>query len=239
MTLLFVLATLPLSVAAIARLRGAARRPLAERLLVVWLLVSALGVVAGGHFFDHYFLQLTGPLAVLAGLHTSERARGAWPVGIGLFAFGLVLFAVGDDYEHRPIWRRHNPDYQRLAQAIRSRTGDDERIFVWGNAPSIYVLSDRVPATRFVGFLRGLHRGEGEAPDAAWDAGPEVWPLLADDFARHPPELIVDTSTGDFHEFGRYPMSRFPAVQALVTSGYVRDGEIEGATLYRRVPRER
>jgi len=206
---------------------------------VVWLLVSAVGVVAGGHFFDHYFIQLVGPLAVLGGLYLGERASAAWNRAIGLFAVGLMLFAVGEDYEYRPFWRPPSPDYERLAAAIRDRTGDDERIFVWGNAPAIYVLSDRVPASRFVGFLRGLHRGEGEAPERAWDAGPEVWPLLADDFARHPPALIVDTSTGNLREFRDYPMSRFPAVQSLVASGYFRDGEAEGATLYRRRPGKR
>jgi hypothetical protein len=111
---------------------------------------------------------------------------------------------------------------------------EDGRIFVWGNAPSIYVLSNRLPGTRFVGFLRGLHRSEGESPTAAWDAGPEVWPQLTADFARNQPALIVDTSSGDYREFGGYKMARFPAVQALVSAGYVLDGTIEGATLYRR-----
>jgi 4-amino-4-deoxy-L-arabinose transferase-like glycosyltransferase len=239
-TLLFALATLPLCLAAILRLRDGGERSPAERMVVAWLLVSALGVIAGGHFFDHYFIQLIGPLAVLGGLYIAEHARPTWDAGIGLFAVGLMLFAAScDGYDYRPFWRHPKPDYGKLAQAIRSRTRDDERIFVWGNAPAIYVLSDRLPATRFVGFLRGLRRSQGEAPQGAWDAGPEVWPLLADDFARHAPALIVDTSTGDYRDFRGYPMSRFPAVQALVASGYARDGEVEGATLYRRVAGER
>ena len=64
-----------------------------------------------------------------------------------------------------------------------------------------------------------------------------MWPLLAEDFARHPPALVVDTASGDYREFGAYPLARFPAVQALVAAGYVRAGEVEGAVLYRRRPR--
>src|SRR6267143_2758231 len=37
-----------------------------ERVVVVWLAVSALGSVAGGHLFYHYFIQVIGPLALLA-----------------------------------------------------------------------------------------------------------------------------------------------------------------------------
>jgi 4-amino-4-deoxy-L-arabinose transferase-like glycosyltransferase len=234
-TLLFALSALPLVVAATGRLRASTRRPLGEWLVVAWLVFSAAGVVAGGHFFDHYFIQLVGPLAVLGGIYLGAHAHRRWNIAIGGFAAGLMLFtALCDGYDFRPVWRPQAPDYGRLARAIASRTGPDERIFVWGNAPAIYVLSDRLPASRFVGFLRGLRRSEGEAPERAWDAGPEVWPLLAEDFARHPPALIVDTSTGDFREFRAYPMTRFPALQALVAAGYVRDEVVEGATLYRR-----
>jgi len=237
-TLLFALSALPLVVAATARLRQSAQRPLGEWLVVAWLVFSAMGVAAGGHFFDHYFIELVGPLAVLGGIYLGAHADGRWDAAIGAFAMGLMLFtALFYGYDFRPVWRPETPDYNRLAQVIARRTGPDERIFVWGNAPALYVLSDRLPATRFVGFLRGLRRSEGEAPERSWDAGPEVWPLLAEDFARHPPALIVDTSTGDFREFRGYPMTRFPALQALVTAGYVRDDIVEGATLYRRASR--
>jgi 4-amino-4-deoxy-L-arabinose transferase-like glycosyltransferase len=236
MTLLFVGTALPLCLAATLRLRAASDRDGHQRLLVGWLLLSAIGVIAGGHFFDHYYTPLVGPLAVLGGLYLATRGRRAWNLAIGGFAAGLMLFAAiisGDN--HQPFWRRAVRDYEKLAPSIRSRTRADERIFVWGNAPGVYVMADRLPATRFVGFLRGLRRAEGQAPEGAWDGGPEVWALLADDFARHPPALIIDTSPANFNSFGAYPLGRFPAVQALVASGYVRDAVIDGVTYYRRM----
>jgi hypothetical protein len=231
----FVMTALPLCLAAGGRLRGPAEHGSAEPLVIAWLPLSALGVAAGGHFSDHYFIQLLGPLAILGGLHIARRPVGAWNAAIAVFALGAMTFAaLVEPLTLAPFWRHTKPDYAALARSIDARTGPDDRIFVWGNAPAIYVLSNRLPSTRFVGFLRGLHRSEGESPNAAWDAGPEVWSSLAADFAHTPPTLIVDTSSGDYREFGGYPMARFPAVQALVSAGYVPDGRVEGAQLYRR-----
>ena len=231
----FVLTALPLCLAAFLGLRKRGEHAAAEQLIVAWLLSSVLGVVAGGHFSGHYFIQLLAPLALLAGLYLAQRPARAWTGAVAFFAFGLMTFAaLVDPLTYQPFWRHPRPDYGVLARAIDARTQRGERIFVWGNAPAIYVLSDRLPATRFVGFLRGLRRSESESPQDAWDAGPEVWPLLAADFARHPPALVVDTATGNYREFGAYPMARFPAVQELVAAGYVPEEQVEGATLYRR-----
>jgi hypothetical protein len=203
--------------------------------LVAWLGLNALGVAAGGHFSDHYFIQVVAPLALLGGTYLGRHGSRVWVGAILTFGVGLMTFAaVADPVTFTPFWRRPRPDFDALAKVIAARTTTDDRVFVWGNAPSLYVLSNRLPTTRFVGFLRGLHRSEGESPAAAWDAGPEVWPLLAADFARHPPALIVDTASGNFREFARYPLRRFPEVDALVTRDYVVDGQVEGATIYRR-----
>ena len=232
---LFVGTALPICVAAARASRRPSRHGRAGWLVVAWLGLSALGVTAGGHFSDHYFIQLLSPVALLAGLELGARPRRSWNVALGAFAVALMLFAaLVDPITFRPFWQTTRPDYRALAAAIDARTRPDERIFVWGNAPAIYVLADRLPASRFVGFLRGLRRSEGQPPEAAWDAGPVVWSLLAEDFARHPPALIIDTATGDYREFGHYPLRRFPALQALVDAGYVRDSVVEGATLYRR-----
>jgi hypothetical protein len=232
---IFTATALPLCVAALGELRRPGAGSDGERLVFAWLPLSALGVVAGGHFSDHYFIQLVGPLALLGGLHIGRRPTANWNAALAFFGFGVMVFAaLIDPITYQPFWRHPSPDYRVLVRAIDARTQPDDRIFVWGNAPALYVLSDRLPATRFVGFLRGLHRSEHESPTAAWDAGPEVWPLLAADFARHPPELVVDTSTGDYREFGGYPMARFPVLQSLVARDYVFEGQVERATLYRR-----
>src|SRR5205823_7247109 len=76
----------------IAALAFAARwrslRP-AERLAVIWLLLSLAGSLAGGHLAWHYFIQVMAPLALLAALALEavlnwERRR--WVAAVAILA---------------------------------------------------------------------------------------------------------------------------------------------------------
>ena len=54
-------------------------------LLRLWLGAATLGVVGGGNFHAHYYIQLAAPLAVLGGVGAARRGRRgpawwrAWP----------------------------------------------------------------------------------------------------------------------------------------------------------------
>jgi hypothetical protein len=93
----FVLSAVVVWVAAIAFAWRWKRLPPAAQLIVAWLAVSIPGSLAGGHLSWHYFIQVMGPLALLAAfaidraLDTSRRrwvtavaiavSRYPWPVG--------------------------------------------------------------------------------------------------------------------------------------------------------------
>jgi hypothetical protein len=217
-------AAIGLLLAALAGLRRAAP------LLAGWLLTAGLGALAGGHFFGHYFIELVGPAAVLAaGFLANWRWASARPARAalvtGLLAAPAVLFTAGD-YSQNVV--PANPVDAYLA----AHTAPGARIFVWGDAPDVYVYAGRLPATRFSGFLRGLPRGSG-TPPVNWDTTPEVWSELEADFAAHPAALIADTSTAGWNAFGPYPMSRFPQLAAIVSARYVKQAVVDGVTIYR------
>jgi hypothetical protein len=65
----------------------------------------------------------------------------------------------------------------------------------------------RPPSTSLFRYIVG---GVTSANAAPWGRI-----ALADDFAAHPPALIIDTSTADYMSFGNYPIRRFPEVAAL------------------------
>jgi hypothetical protein len=50
--------------------------------------------------------------------------------------------------------------------------------------------------------------------------------------ARHPPAVIVDTSTADIRDYGAYPMSLVPAVAAFVKDSYRPVGTVQRVTIY-------
>ncbi len=213
-----------------------------ERTVVGWLLIGVLGAVASGRFFSHYNIALVAPLTVLgaaalADLRRRPRPAWRWSLAAGALAGTLAaaIFLLADARVLPAPVRLTGapPDRSGAADYVRAHTNPSDRIFVWGNAPYDYVLSERTPASRFTAFLRGFPREQGLEP-RNWDTTPDVWPALKEDFANHPPALILDTSTDPYGTFTHYPLSRFSEVAALVRAGYEPVGVVEGVTIYQR-----
>ncbi len=245
----FIGGTAVLWVAALAFASRWKRLDASERVVVVWLAVSALGSVAGGHLFYHYFIQVIGPLALLAGiaidwaLENSTRARRAnfpsrrWIAGVIVVGVAVPTVAWGAyDLVADPLTYDRGPPVPQHAQVaayIDAHTRPEDRIFVWGDSPNLYVESDRLMASRFPGFLRGFARGSGLPPNN-WDTAPDVWPELQADLARNPPALIVDTAAAGWSDFAMYPMSNYPVLQDLVTTKYHLVAVVDGVAMYAR-----
>jgi hypothetical protein len=212
------------------------------RLVVAWLGVSMLGSIAGGHLSWHYFIQVMGPLALLAALavdralNMSMKRWVAGVVGVGLTlpALGWTAYNVVADpltYDFSgPI-----PQHETVAGYIRDHTQAGDRVFVWGDWPALYVESDRVMASRFPGFLRGFARGTQLAPNS-WDTAPDVWPELQADLTQNPPALIVDTASAGWSDFSMYPMRNYPVLADLVARDYRPVATVDAVVIYARVP---
>jgi hypothetical protein len=211
-----------------------------ERLTVVWLVVSAAGAVAGGHWSWHYFIQVMAPLAVLAALAVdralqSPRRRliaAVVTIGVALPAIAWTVFDMGAD----PLtydWTPPIPQHEVVAAYIHDHTNPGDSVFIWGDWPALYVESDRGMSGRFPGFLRGFARGSGLPPNS-WDTAPDVWPELQSDLAKNPPALIVDTAAAGWSDFGTYPMSGYPVLAQLVAEHYHPIATVDGVVIYAR-----
>ncbi len=208
--------------------------------LIGWCAVSVLATTAGGRFFGHYFHQVTAPLAVLAapGAARLWRARRAF----GLVAVGLpaaVFLVVG--LLHAPVARAvgaTDPDYRAIAAAVRARTAPDDALVVWGNVPIVYFEAGRPLGTRFVfsNYQTGLSPATRTQSDPGADSSANVvaesWEMFAADLAARRPKILVDTSPGNFGGYGKFPLSRFPRLQAIVDRNYAPVGDVAGARLY-------
>jgi hypothetical protein len=197
-----------------------------HRLIVAWLVVSVPGSLAGGHLSWHYFIQVMAPLAVLAALALDEGLETPmrrWFAGAAIAGLAAPMLAWGAfDLVADPLTYDFSapvPQHQKVAAYIRAHTGPQDRVFVWGDWPALYVESDRIMATRFPGFLRGFARGSGLPPNN-WDTTARVWPELRADLERNPPALILDTAHGNWSDFSLYPMSNYPLLAEFVVSRY-------------------
>lgn len=146
----------PLLLAIVATLR-----PLPEhrRLLVLgwsWFAVAALGVIAPGLFFRHYFLMLLPPLGLLASLGAwrlaamlrPERVRAAVAVLLGL----LALDAWRMDAPARMLDGRglYEPDpVRRVAAALHQAVPPGSPVFMLNYHAVVLVLAEMNVTTRF------------------------------------------------------------------------------------------
>jgi hypothetical protein len=209
-----------------------------QRIVVAWLVLSALGSLAGGHLSWHYFIQVMGPLALASAfaidyaLRRPLRKQVAVIVAIGVAVPAIAWGAY--DVAADPLtydWSPPIAQHELVAAYIRDHTKAGDPVFVWGNWPALYVESDRPMASRFPGFLRGFARGSGLAPNN-WDTAPDVWPELQADLARNPPALIVDTAAAGWSDFAMYPMRNYPVIQELVSTKYHQVATVDGVAIY-------
>jgi hypothetical protein len=173
-------------------------------------------------------------LAIDHALDTRHQKQVAAVVILGVavpaLAWGAFdVFADPLTYDWSPPVAQH----ELVAAYIRDHTSPQDRVFVWGDWPALYVESDRTMASRFPGFLRGFARGSGLPPNN-WDTTPDVWPELRADFERNPPAMIVDTAAAGWSDFSSYPMRNYPVLQDLVASKYHMAAVVDGVAIYVR-----
>ncbi|MFJ3232069.1 ArnT family glycosyltransferase [Streptomyces sp. NPDC086787] len=212
----------------VVRLLRTPRTGTAPADLWLWPASSALAVALGLHFFGHYYLQLTPPLALLAtaALQVLPRKRltAAVLTSVGCCALFLAwgLLAPRPELTHA----------QRLASAVASRTAHADRVLVWGIHPETYWLAARTPASRYLtaGLLTNYSGGR-DGPRIGEKYGVEgAWPVFRAEMTTHAPALVVDDSRGK-----PYAPARVPTLRRLLTARYEQVGEVDGAVLYARV----
>lgn len=227
----WILSTLPLWIGAATALRQRSREALFALTL---LLFSFIPISLGGRFFAHYFLMNLPGLCLLAAptfkrLLANDFSRLRRAILGGLTLFPALLFLAGS--LAMPVVKRWEglvvTDFERLGAHVATLTTPDERIFVWGWAPEIYVFSGRLPAARFVftdvlsGRIPGSAKEEAITQSYQERLSPSAWEMLWQDFEKSPPRLIVDSAAADIHEYAPYPLKNY-ALQDFIDAFYER-----------------
>ena len=223
---------------------GPALPPLAVVFGLLWLVTSTVALAVGGRFFGHYFHLVLAPLCLLAGPAFHRRWNQGWAwrasllVGTAIPAAAFfVLATVG-----RPLAAAMDgsePPYEQVAALISDVTTPDQRIFVWGNSPQLYVESRRPMGARF-SFCNYL---TGESPGTPTETGRRnadtnqhqpAWAMLFADLEQRRPALFVDTAAAGWDGYDKYPIARYPRLAAYVGRHYRRLESRAGVILYQR-----
>ncbi len=218
--------------------------------LLAWGATSLAGAASGGRGYDHYFIQFLPAACLLAalglaGFTTWARAHRAqrWLQPAALLFSAVVLVQLGRGVVAFRAQAVQPVDSSlRAAEYIKAHTTAEDRIFVWGYHPDLYLFADRKPASRFVyaSFLSGLIPWTNTAPgqDTAYAIVPGARETLLRELAAARPAFIVDCSAGPNRSWQKYPLETFPALRDFVAAHYrvVEAGQFvpQGFRLFRR-----
>jgi len=226
--------------------RGASLARLEPRdlLALAWLASSALAVAAGGRFFGHYFHLVLPALCVLAAPRFVElwrrcvAARVLLTVLCAVPALTFFLLAtVARPWAEKMDGRE--PPYAVVGARMAALTRPEDRVFVWGNSPQLYLLSRRPLGTRFTfcNYMTGESPGtptETGDRDADRSSLPDSWDMLFADLAARQPELFVDVAAAGWDGYDKFPVARYPRLAAYVAVHYALVETVSGVAIYRR-----
>jgi hypothetical protein len=159
--------------------------PLLPRL---WLGAALIGVLGGGNFHAHYYIQLVPPLSLLAAVGLRRVLVDRRPLTVAAcgataaatVAITVPLLFASPRAQARAIWPndRHLVHSDALASYLRARTRSSEPIYVlWGGA-DLYYLADRRSTLRYM-WYRNVKTVDGALASARRS------------FAQRRPALIV------------------------------------------------
>ncbi|PYK89055.1 MAG: hypothetical protein DME40_11435 [Verrucomicrobia bacterium] len=198
---------------------------------------SAIGAAAGARFYPHYYVQLIPPLALLAApyyarLWSRTIRPPQWLLRPAVTYAWLGLTVIVFSIEHwTGLAPRRVPS--EAGRYLSTHSSPDDRIFVWGQTPEIYLDAYRRPASRYITTfaLTGYVFG-GSIPgfDTRSRILPGAWTTLERDFARHPPIYIVDIQSD---KTAQYPVKNFPILAKLLAERYQPVAHTAEGVIYR------
>ena len=229
-----------LHVTLVAFIAVAARTRIDDRLawrsdldLWLWVLTGCASVVAGFRFFGHYWLQVLPPACLLAAplaVRLQPRLRRLAMAGVALPAVAALAVAW------TPSTFRHLQSPRRLASYVDAHTRPRQPVMVWGTFPEVYWVANRPPGGALVhdDFVTGKSGGRPTSPKTIADATPGAYADLLRQLRRHPPQLILDTSTANLRGYGAYPIRLFGSLRRFVDRNYERAATVDRVVIYRR-----
>jgi hypothetical protein len=147
---LVIVAVLPLFVAALAGLAVERRAP-----VLVWALCAYAATKATGFWFEHYYILLAPPAALLAA-HTLHRATERRRILLGLAALSLPALAVSLAALYY-VTAADDGDRSDVTSVIRDHPGE---LYILGAASEYYAHAGRHPQRRWFFSAALLTRDE-------------------------------------------------------------------------------
>lgn len=202
-------------------------------LVSLWFLFALFGALLSERPYPHYLIQPAVPAALLLVVLFIDKSRIA-KIVVGAQIITTVTAYLFIGFWYYPFWPYYqnfaawttgnktqaeyfsffgeqvNRDY-KIAEYVRRTTSPEDRIFIWGDNPFIYPLSQRLPVGR---YTVAYHVVDFKAYDETAAA-----------ITIKKPKVIV------WLDYDR----RFPQLSAIISNDYAQAGDIDGAAIFRLI----
>ena len=202
------------------------------KLIVLWFFFSLFAALLSGRPYPHYLLQVLPALSLSFGLLSGKKKQKMIPLTLLVFFISAFLFFRFWYYPNLPYYQnfyqfalgakskeeyfdsfdREAQTLYRTASFIKARTGEEEKIFIWGTRPSIYALSRRLPVGRYTVSYHIIDFNGYEATIKA--------------LVKIPPRYLI--VSGD-------EKRPFPELNAFIQNNYVFDIQIDSLQIFHRI----
>lgn len=137
----------------------------------MWAGATFFGSLLSTRPYPHYLIQVLPTLCLIVPIIVWNKSGFGKTLGLLWFlVLGLAIvnykfyfyrtisyynnfysYALGrkSDGDYRAFFGKRVNEIYKIAEYIKQNTKNDEKIFVWGDEPDIYALSDRLPAGRY------------------------------------------------------------------------------------------
>lgn len=139
--------------------------------LLFWFSATIFGSLLSGRPYPHYLIQVLPPLTLIFIEVFNFKDKKSQILSLfSIFFFALILFKF--NFYFYPVFKYYSnfysyafkqkslADYRNyfgsqinevyeISSYVKSNTSNTDKIFVWGDQPYIYALSDRLPSSRY------------------------------------------------------------------------------------------
>jgi hypothetical protein len=201
--------------------------------LLLWFLFALFAALLSERPYPHYLMQIIPPfvLLMLHAIETIRREKTSRIIVVGVILLlwvtqakihfwhykmfpyfkNYVAFVTGGTTrdQYYSTFDPRMPEIYSVADTITARTSPSDRIFIWGNLPTLYALTRRLPPGR---YTTAFHIQDFNGFDETIQA-----------FETRQPKLIVLDKTYD---------AKFPALFAAIAKDYRQTSESATLTIY-------
>lgn len=197
--------------------------------LVASLVAAFVGLSMPTKFFEHYFIQLVPPLAILAGagmadLCNQRRVTASMAL---IPVLAAVIYWAATEYPYYLSYsaeqvssKKYSSDIfvnsVKIARYVKERTTPNDYIFQWGFEPELYFLADRPSPNLYTVHF---------AVDAARDPWQATMDLGRSLLMKRPVYIIVQQ--------GRANFAGYDALQEILNTMYRHETDLYGSQLWR------